>query len=517
MVLIAAVSLASPTYLEDALDLAVCSEVALVAAPLRHGGFPHSVGTCPSAGSAAAIAAVPCRVGPFLSENLAEAAEWLHAGAELVVVSVPAAAACVGDAAAAAAAGDADAAAAARAATAAAQGLAEFVQRLKAANLPRERIAAEMPVGEPPADGEPRAAWTRGLGATLAALRPVACCVQLTLACAAAQAAAADIAAAGVLKGACGCDHDHDWTRAVFAAPAFSPAEIGALHKLGVDCQCAAYVQVDDGAAAANAAAPVATAVAVAVAAAATDAAAAAPPPPPPPPQAPAPVDAAEALLACARTDRPDGLYASVVCDNRGCALGLVYSSEASVRAAVSARRGVYYSRSRGGLWRKGDTSGAWQALHKIDLDCDADAMRFTVTQMGAPPSFCHRSTYTCWGESGGLGALQNTLVARRATAPEGSYTKRLFDDAALLRSKLLEEACELAEATEPDHVASEAADVMYFALARCVAAGVQISDIERHLHLRTLKLRRRPGNAKPWREAAAAKELAAIADKAAS
>lgn len=58
-------------------------------------------------------------------------------------------------------------------------------------------------------------------------------------------------------------------------------------------------------------------------------------------------------------------------------------------------------------------------------------------------------------------------LKARKKSAPEGSYTKRLFDDPDLLRKKLLEEAQELIEAQTPDEVASEAADVLYFAMVR--------------------------------------------------
>src|SRR5262245_43756682 len=57
----------------------------------------------------------------------------------------------------------------------------------------------------------------------------------------------------------------------------------------------------------------------------------------------------------------------------------------------------------RGGLWRKGDTSGAVQELLSIALDCDSDAVLFTVRQRGDPPAFCHLNTRTCWGEAGGL------------------------------------------------------------------------------------------------------------------
>ncbi|KAJ0408087.1 hypothetical protein ATCC90586_006058 [Pythium insidiosum] len=209
-------------------------------------------------------------------------------------------------------------------------------------------------------------------------------------------------------------------------------------------------------------------------------------------------VDAAEAFVKCLRSDRPDGLFTTVVVDESGVALGLVYSSEASVLAAVESGRGVYYSRSRQGLWRKGESSGNFQELVQLDLDCDSDALRFMVRQSGA--GFCHLSTRTCWGDAGGLPALQAMLESRLQAAPAGSYTKRLFDDAELLRNKLVEEAQELAEAQTPTHVAEEAADVMYFAMVRCVAAGATLTDVERQLDMRSLKVKRRPGNSKAYR-----------------
>jgi phosphoribosyl-ATP pyrophosphohydrolase/phosphoribosyl-AMP cyclohydrolase/histidinol dehydrogenase len=147
------------------------------------------------------------------------------------------------------------------------------------------------------------------------------------------------------------------------------------------------------------------------------------------------------ALVACARTDRADGLLTTVVVDEGGVCLGLVYSSAESVQESVRAGRGIYFSRSRNSLWRKGDTSGATQELVRVEVDCDSDALRFTVRQLGEPPAFCHLGTRTCWGEAGGLYALQRTLQGRKASAPIGSYSKRLFDEPALLRHKLLEEA----------------------------------------------------------------------------
>ena len=146
------------------------------------------------------------------------------------------------------------------------------------------------------------------------------------------------------------------------------------------------------------------------------------------------------AYIACLRTDRPDGLFTTVVCDEHDVCLGLVYSNEQSIKTAFSERKGVYWSRSRGGLWRKGDSSGMHQTLLAVKYDCDGDALRFNVIQHGEPAAFCHLMTKTCWGPVTGIQHLQEVLIDRKKSAPVGSYTKRLFDDPDLLQKKLLEE-----------------------------------------------------------------------------
>lgn len=210
--------------------------------------------------------------------------------------------------------------------------------------------------------------------------------------------------------------------------------------------------------------------------------------------------DFLDTFLACLKTDRPDGMFTTVVCDPQGVCLGLVYSNKESIRAAFLERKGIYWSRSRNSLWRKGDTSGMYQELLGLSYDCDRDALRFMVIQHGEPAAFCHLMTRTCWGPERGLQKLETLMKERLKSAPQGSYTKRLFDDPSLLRKKLLEEVQELVEAEEPDHIAAEAADVIYFLMARCAAGGVGLADIERHLDKRSLKVSRRPGNAKAWR-----------------
>ena len=203
----------------------------------------------------------------------------------------------------------------------------------------------------------------------------------------------------------------------------------------------------------------------------------------------------AEAVAAPLVTDRPDGLWATVVVDVRGLALGLCWSNAESLARALETGRGVYWSRRRG-LWEKGRDSGAVQELLRVDLDCDRDALRFTVRQHG--PGFCHLGCTTCWGPARGLDALAATLAARVAEAPSGSYTRRLLDDPALLRAKLVEEAGELGDATAPDHVAAEVADVVYFALVALARAGGSLADVEAILDRRARTLTRRPGDAKP-------------------
>lgn len=202
----------------------------------------------------------------------------------------------------------------------------------------------------------------------------------------------------------------------------------------------------------------------------------------------------ADAFAAPLHSDREDGLWPTVVCDESGRCLGLAYSSAESLRAAFDQRRGIYQSRKRG-LWVKGESSGATQELLAATLDCDRDTLRFTVRQRGG--GFCHLPRRTCFGEDWGLPRLARRLTERRTDAPKGSYTRRLFEDRELLNAKLSEEAQELMEAETRAEVTHEAADLLYFTLVRAAAAGVSLEDIENELDRRESIVTRRPGNAK--------------------
>jgi phosphoribosyl-ATP pyrophosphohydrolase / phosphoribosyl-AMP cyclohydrolase / histidinol dehydrogenase len=81
-------------------------------------------------------------------------------------------------------------------------------------------------------------------------------------------------------------------------------------------------------------------------------------------------------------SDREDKLIPTVVTDEGGIALGLVYSSQESLAESIKTGTGVYQSRKRG-LWYKGATSGDTQELVRISLDCDQDCLKFVVRQKG--------------------------------------------------------------------------------------------------------------------------------------
>ncbi|KAH8698812.1 putative phosphoribosyl-AMP cyclohydrolase [Talaromyces proteolyticus] len=210
-------------------------------------------------------------------------------------------------------------------------------------------------------------------------------------------------------------------------------------------------------------------------------------------------VSAANILTSKAVADEHTGLYATLVTDERGIALGFVWSSKESLVEALKTGTGVYQSRKRG-LWYKGQTSGDTQELLSVGFDCDGDCMIFRVKQQGR--GFCHLGTNTCFGRYGGLSRLQKTLQSRKESAPTGSYTARLFNDSKLVEAKIMEEAEELCQARTKDEIASEAADLIYFALTRCIAADVNLEDVEKNLDMKDLKVKRRTGDAKArWAE----------------
>lgn len=102
-----------------------------------------------------------------------------------------------------------------------------------------------------------------------------------------------------------------------------------------------------------------------------------------------------------ARLTRNDaGLVAAVVQDDATDeVLMLAWMDDEALHRTLTTGRVTYWSRSRGELWRKGDTSGNIQHVRSVALDCDGDALLVRVEQVGEA---CHRGTRTCF-VGGGL------------------------------------------------------------------------------------------------------------------
>ena len=193
--------------------------------------------------------------------------------------------------------------------------------------------------------------------------------------------------------------------------------------------------------------------------------------------------------------DSGGGVWPTVVCDELGQTLGLVWSTRESLIRAVNERRGIYWSRSRQAIWVKGETSGNTQELLRVELDCDRDALRFTVRQRGS--GFCHRERPSCWPDVFDLGALERVIHARALQASPDSGTARLLADMSLLAAKLREEAAELAAAETAAEAVGETADLLYMGLVALARSGGSLTDVLAELERRHGAVSRRPMVAK--------------------
>ena len=90
-----------------------------------------------------------------------------------------------------------------------------------------------------------------------------------------------------------------------------------------------------------------------------------------------------------------DGLIPAVVQDaENGDVLMVAWMNEDAVRRTLESGRTWFWSRSRGELWRKGDTSGHVQHVREVRYDCDADTLLVKVEQVGAA---CHTGERSCF------------------------------------------------------------------------------------------------------------------------
>ncbi|HEX2166923.1 MAG TPA: bifunctional phosphoribosyl-AMP cyclohydrolase/phosphoribosyl-ATP diphosphatase HisIE [Longimicrobiales bacterium] len=158
--------------------------------------------------------------------------------------------------------------------------------------------------------------------------------------------------------------------------------------------------------------------------------------------------------------------------------LMLAYANRDALVRTLADRVMCYFSRSRGELWRKGDTSGNLQHLVSLHADCDGDTVIARVLPHGPA---CHTGASNCFDTMPTLPALDSVILSRIATPTDSSYTQTLLADDNLRLKKLGEEAVELAlacERGESDRVAEEAADLLYHVLVACRAANVSLAQV---------------------------------------
>ncbi|HKT58812.1 MAG TPA: bifunctional phosphoribosyl-AMP cyclohydrolase/phosphoribosyl-ATP diphosphatase HisIE [Gemmatimonadales bacterium] len=196
-----------------------------------------------------------------------------------------------------------------------------------------------------------------------------------------------------------------------------------------------------------------------------------------------------------------DGLVPVVAQESRsGDVLMLAWANREALERSAATGQAHYYSRSRGTLWRKGETSGHRQVIREIRIDCDGDTVLYRVEQTGPA---CHTGARTCFSsvvrggaaaeaaDPGGhlLSRLASTIAQRAAERPAGSYTVQLLDrGVAKASQKVGEEAVEVvvaANAEEPERLASEAADLLYHLLVLLQARGVPLDAVLSELEQR--------------------------------
>ena len=180
-----------------------------------------------------------------------------------------------------------------------------------------------------------------------------------------------------------------------------------------------------------------------------------------------APLTAADA--AALAWDKMDGLLPAVVQDaDTGQVLMLGYMNRDALVASLESGSVTFFSRSKGRLWTKGETSGNRLALRSIHPDCDGDALLVRAVPQGPT---CHLGSPGCFTEYGPtgvgwLGQLGRIVGERAAADPESSYTARLLAKGPVrIAQKIGEEGVDVALAGavgDREGCVSETADLLY-------------------------------------------------------
>ena len=180
-----------------------------------------------------------------------------------------------------------------------------------------------------------------------------------------------------------------------------------------------------------------------------------------------------------------DGLVPVVVQDAATLqVLTLAYMDRAALDETIQSGEATFFSRSRGGRWRKGETSGDRLHVVSITPDCDSDALVLGVRPVG---NACHLDRTSCFGDAdapglGRIARLEQTIAVRAAADPSESWTAKLIAQGPKrIAQKVGEEGVEtaLAGVAGPDaELASEAADLLYHLLVLLHARNMVFQDV---------------------------------------
>lgn len=191
-----------------------------------------------------------------------------------------------------------------------------------------------------------------------------------------------------------------------------------------------------------------------------------------------------------------DGLIPVVAQDYRtNEVLMVAYMNKESFEQTIRTGRMTYYSRSRQELWCKGDTSGHYQYMKSLNLDCDNDTILAKVYQVGAA---CHTGNRSCffneianrnYEDMNPLSILTEdyeTIVHRKKHPKEGSYTNYLFDKGIdKILKKCGEEATEIviaAKNPDAEELKYEIADFLYHMMVLMAECNLDWNDIVKEL-----------------------------------
>ncbi len=209
------------------------------------------------------------------------------------------------------------------------------------------------------------------------------------------------------------------------------------------------------------------------------------------------PVETLESTVAWSELHpNSDGLVPVIVQDYKTSqVLMLAYMNEEAFQKTLERGRMTYFSRSRQSLWLKGETSGHYQYVKSLALDCDNDTLLARVHQIGAA---CHTGSYSCFyqtlaarehKETNPLKVFEDVygvIQDRKIHPKEGSYTNYLFDKGIdKILKKCGEEATEIiiaAKNPDPEEIKYEISDFLYHVMVLMVEKGITWEEITREL-----------------------------------